>query len=329
MLSSRTAGRSSPNTLLHAGLSMDEYDAYDDAYGYGSDDAYAVGTAGAARRRDHRGRSPHRGHHQPAVDTQAPPRRRRRHHGSKVSRASHPHAKGEAQASSPAATLGLPPSKPSVAELAAAAVEMWSGLNRASAPGGGGGGGSGGSSAGRPPHSELQDEVVALRALVQAERKKVLRDLRSLRRGWEAADARARGFEQEAIKRQCAEAALGKEVAQADALTGWWRTHHASMQQELETQLTTLHGQGTQIAKLSGELSASQLQVSCAQPACLAVCRALRCEARRGEARPCPALRCDAMRSHRRSHGRGTHRCASCRQRWRCMRRGVSTCAGG
>ena len=46
----------------------------------------------------------------------------------------------------------------------------------------------------------------------------MLRDLRSLRRGWEAADARARGFEQEAIKRQCAEAALGKEVAQADAL---------------------------------------------------------------------------------------------------------------
>ena len=91
---------------------------------------------------------------------------------------------------------------------------------------------------------EAEKEAAALRQLLGAERGRIVKEVRGLRHGWEAADTRARGFEHQTLLLRCAEATLTREVAHADQLTDWWRHQEASGRARAE--------------KLQSELKAAQ-----------------------------------------------------------------------
>ena len=81
----------------------------------------------------------------------------------------------------------------------------------------------------------MEREVEALRVLLKQERSRIVREVRSLKNGWEEADGRARGFEQQALMLRCAEATLTREIGHADRLTEWWRKAESDSRKRSET----------------------------------------------------------------------------------------------
>ena len=163
------------------------------------------------------------------------------------------------------------PVKPSVAELAAASIELWSGLDRgvssaaaAAGPASGtdGGGGSAGKGGGRASGraAAAEREAASLRVLLLEERKRLKREVRALKQGWERADERAAGFERELIEMRCAHTSLAKEVALADSLTDWWHGRHTASRRDEEAAATALSGAHARVEALTQELQRAQLQ---------------------------------------------------------------------
>ena len=141
---------------------------------------------------------------------------------------------------------------PSVADVAASSLELWSGLGRARG---------GPQLVASRPASEAEREVAALRLQLLEERKRIKKELRSLKVGWEKADHRASSLEQELLVVRCAQNTLTKEVGAADVLSGWWRGRYVSAQREVETQMAAVQGCNSRVEALSQELERSKLQV--------------------------------------------------------------------
>lgn len=146
----------------------------------------------------------------------------------------------------------------SAGELAAFAIETWRGLGgSADAPQ-------------RPSRrgvtfydadsaaarvSELEKEANALRMMLTQERSRIVREVRSLRVGWESADGRARGLEGQTLMLRCSEATLTRELAHADQLTDWWRhtdRERRNLTERLQGELKTALQNAT---RLEGELA--------------------------------------------------------------------------
>ena len=145
----------------------------------------------------------------------------------------------------------------SAGELAAFAIETWRGL---------------GGSADGPQRvrrgvtfydadsaaarvSELEKEANALRMMLTQERSRIVREVRSLRVGWESADGRARGLEGQTLMLRCSEATLTRELAHADQLTDWWRhtdRERRNLTERLQGELKTALQNAT---RLEGELA--------------------------------------------------------------------------
>jgi hypothetical protein len=160
-------------------------------------------------------------------------------------------------------------SKPTTAELAAAAVEHWKSLDPADrhlplpthagdsrAP------------SRASPLAGQQDalvvasrEAAALRELVHDERRRLHRELRSLKRGWESADERATRLEGQLISTSCSEASLAKEVAQADGLTSWWREQWAEGQRRAKAHADSLHAANQNVEGLTVQLEVAGVKV--------------------------------------------------------------------
>jgi len=211
----------------------DQYDAY--AYDAYASDAYAydvyADAAGAATSTDHpngtvsRGR---RSHH-------AKPRRRRHRSSSSGVRTM--------QGKDSAAEV----LKPSLADMAAVSIEMWSGLEHT------------GSSA--DVSLETAKEAAALRFLLLEERKRVKKELRPLKHAWETAERRASGLEHELLLVRCTQSLLSKEIGEADALSSWWRGQYTAARRDVEEQRTAVQGCNARLESLHQELERANLQI--------------------------------------------------------------------
>ena len=114
--------------------------------------------------------------------------------------------------------------KPSLADMAAVSIEMWSGLEHT------------GSSA--DVSLETAKEAAALRFLLLEERKRVKKELRPLKHAWETAERRASGLEHELLLVRCTQSLLSKEIGEADALSSWWRGQYTL--EEFRSRLTVV-----------------------------------------------------------------------------------------
>lgn len=192
------------------------YQSADGAYGYGEGDR----PGGVPHRRRRRAERPTGG------SRDGPSRKK---HGSRRRRSSqsgddgvHGGGGSSSKSQQPVTTLAKGGFDITKAELAAATIETWSGLDRHQ---------SSIALARRgelPPEAarrltEAEREAEALRMLLQEERRRITREVRSLKSGWETADKQSREFEQQALALRCSEASLTRELATADALTDWWR----------------------------------------------------------------------------------------------------------
>ena len=141
----------------------------------------------------------------------------------------------------------------SQAELAAATIETWSGLER-------GGGSSSLTRSGQlPPEAahkvhEAEREAEALRVLLKEERRRITKEVRSLKGGWEAADKQSREFEQQALALRCSEAVLTRELATADKLTDWWRQADLGSKRRQEELMAAAKEQSDRAEKLTAQL---------------------------------------------------------------------------
>jgi hypothetical protein len=109
--------------------------------------------------------------------------------------------------------------KPSLADMAAVSIEMWSGLEHT------------GSSA--DVSLETAKEAAALRFLLLEERKRVKNELRPLKHAWETAEHRASGLEYELLLVRCTQSLLSKEIGEADALSSWWRGQYTAARRDV------------------------------------------------------------------------------------------------
>ena len=146
-------------------------------------------------------------------------------------------------------------SKPklSQAELAAFTLETWSGLERPA----------GAAAIVRrgelPPDVakrlvDMESETEALRVLLREERRRITREVKSLKGGWEEADGRSREFEQQALKLRCSEATLTRELSHADELTDWWRRQESSSKRMQDKLLSEAKEQGNKSEALRSQL---------------------------------------------------------------------------
>ena len=137
--------------------------------------------------------------------------------------------------------------KPSLADMAAVSIEMWSGLEHT------------GSSA--DVSLETAKEAAALRFLLLEERKRVKKELRPLKHAWETAERRASGLEHELLLVRCTQSLLSKEIGEADALSSWWRGQYTAARRDVEEQMTAVQGCNARLESLHQELERANLQI--------------------------------------------------------------------
>ena len=146
--------------------------------------------------------------------------------------------------------------RPDASELAAYSIELWSTIEPA-----GGTDVATVASSGQPASeglrhrlAEAKRETFTLKALLQDERKRIQREVKTLRAGWESADARARDLELQTLGLRCAEATLTRELSMAESLTGWWARAEAEGRKKREELGTQLRTSSAKIASLTTDL---------------------------------------------------------------------------
>ena len=100
-----------------------------------------------------------------------------------------------------------------------------------------------------------------LRAELLQEREVVVREIRALRTGWEASEARAVELEQQLVYLRCSEEVLSAELTYAEERASWWVGQHQEAKGEASQMQMALQGYKNRVASLGDELDQERTHV--------------------------------------------------------------------
>ena len=109
--------------------------------------------------------------------------------------------------------------------------------------------------------ADAEEEVEVLRAELLQEREVVVREIRALRTGWEASEARAVELEQQLVYLRCSEEVLSAELTYAEERASWWVGQHQEAKGEASQMQMALQGYKNRVASLGDELDQERTHV--------------------------------------------------------------------